>query len=210
MNSAPAGIERRQGVTHSDMSDISEKLDNMQGQITGMEDAFVHCSRGIEARVEDRISEHSAVLELRDSIEELRKQVLKAVDNGDGRLNHHDEEIQSCIERIEALENTVKSILQEMTQITFLGQHTNLAVDKTNLAVDKLESTQSEGFIMIGRQISTLGDSFNIAMTVATNKSKLPMKVWFGVGAGAMVVIVGLVAVVTGNTELLNTLKGIF
>ena len=198
MNSANAEIERRRSqVTRDDIDDIVHK-------ISGVEDAFVQCKRRIEQRVEERIGEHSAILELRTSIEELKKEVVTAKGNGDDRLKTHDEEIQDCIERIEALEKTVERILLQLTQIEFSTQ-------ATNLSVSNLQSSQAESFNVIGRQISTLGDSVNIALSSKGKlKDKLPLKVWLGIGAGGMMVVVGLVAVVTGNDELLNALRGIF
>lgn len=218
---------RRDSVTRGDINNIVDK-------ITGVENAFVECQKRIAKAVEERIGEHSAIRQLRDSIGELKKDIVRAVSNGDERLKSHDVEIEECVKRIEALELNVKQILDRLYQVELLSRLTKVAAEDAKLAAEDskrssslaLESTEDvkrsaddarkelrSDIKSVGDNVNSLHETFNhfIAMSAGGkgrrfSSSKIPAIAWPVIG----VVSIALIAAFTGHmAEFIDWLETI-
>jgi predicted nucleic acid-binding Zn-ribbon protein len=180
---------RRETVTRDDIA-------NIVGKITDVENAFVQCQQRISKAVEERIGEHSAIRELRDSIEDLKSRIFDAVRNGDGRLEGHDGEIKQLKSRVESLEHAVEQIMQRLGQVEFTVRATKLAVEDTARQTQKSVASVNDS-------VNSLHDTVNhvIAMSISKSSatgvqfSKIPAIAWpvFGV------VSIAVIAAATGH-----------
>lgn len=198
MTPSPLESERRrEGVTRQDIS-------NILGKITRVENAFVECQQRINKAVEERIGEHSAIRELRVSIDGLKDDIIAAVENGDVRLKGHDSDIgrhdldiKDCRERLDAVENAVERLVHRLDQIEFATQATRLSVEDGNRETH--------------RAISALHDTINIGLKAALDKSQ-PKSMWSKIPLPAYGIItvaaLGVVVyVLTGDDTIVNLFK---
>ena len=192
MTPAPLDRERRrESVTRKDIADII-------GKISAVENAFVECQQRINKAVEERIGEHSAIRELRVSIDGLKGDIIAAVENGDGRLRGHDSDIQDCRARLDAVENAVEKLVHRLDQIEFSTQATRLSVEDGNKETH--------------RAISALHDTINIALKAAIDKPQQSKSVWSKIPLPAYGIItvasLGVfLYVLTGDDTIVNLFK---
>jgi chromosome segregation ATPase len=168
---------RRDTVTRDDIASIV-------GKITDVENAFVQCQQRISKAVEERIGEHSAIRQLRDSIEDLKSRIFEAVNNGDGRLAGHDGEIKELRARVESLEHAVEQIMQRLGQVEFTARATK-SVSSVNDSVNSLHDTVNHVIAMSISKKPSSGAQF----------SKIPAIAWPVLG----VVSIAVIAAATGH-----------
>lgn len=191
MTPSPLESERRrEGVTRQDIA-------NILGKISAVENAFVECQQRINKAVEERIGEHSAIRELRVSIDGLKDDIIAAVESGDVRLKGHDSDIEDCRVRLDAVENAVERLVHRLDQIEFATQATRLSVEDGNRETH--------------RAISALHDTINIGLKAALDKpssksmwSKIPLPAYGIITVAALGVAL---YVLTGDDTIVNLFK---
>ena len=152
--------------------------------------------------------------------------IEQATGNGDRRLKEHD---QLFIDHDDAIKRLQQGEIDNIAEIKKLSEGLDGVINKvsqmghvvltTNTVVSSLQITQGDGFIAMGRQFAAVGDSINQLRSdlkpgdSATSKkwgSNIPVKAWFGIGSGVVIAIILVTAMATGNTELVDSIKGIF
>ena len=190
MTPSPIMNERRKDpVTRDD-------IDNIVGKITDVESAFVQCQQRISKAVEERIGEHSAIRELRDSIDDLKGRIFDAVNNGDVRLTGHDGEIKELKARVESLEHAVDQIMHRLGQVEFTARATKIAVEDTARQTQKSVASVNDS-------VNSLHDTVNHVISMSISKkpssgaqfSKIPAIAWPVLG----VVSIAVIAAATGH-----------
>ena len=147
---------RRENLSKEDLSEIVSRL-------TGLEEQIGECSKRINVRIDERMSEHSAIRNMQAEIkavtlgfEELKGIVKGAIGNGDRRLKDHDQEIEQLALRITGLENAVSEIKSRISQIEHIARSNTEAINNWGS--------------QIMRSQSSLHDTVNLALKQSSSK----------------------------------------
>lgn len=192
------------------------EFDKIKGMIS-------ECTRTVGVEVGRARKGHEIIIARLDKTD---ANIADARGDGDRRLKEHRQTLDYHAEEIKRLKQgeldniaEIKKLSEGLTGvINKVGQMGHVVLT-TNTVVSSLQITQGDGFIAMGRQFAAVGDAINQlrsdlkpADSTTSKKwgSSIPVKAWFGIGAGIMVAVVFVVAAATGNIELIDKIKGAF
>ena len=155
----------------------------------------------------------------------LVSKIEEATGNGDRRLKEHDDRIDSNdkelikqaleIEKLkraydvfrEDLDGAIKTI----NQVDHVGRHNSLTLSSVQTLASSIQSSQTDSFTALSRQISTFGDSVNQLRNEQLSKrsnqkwyAKLPLPAYGVITVAALGVVIYFL---TGDDTIVNLFK---
>ena len=204
----PQTLERRrENLSKEDLSEVVSRL-------TGLEDQIGECSKRINVRIDERMSEHSAIRNMQADIkavtlgfEELKGIVKGAIGNGDRRLKDHDQEIEQLALRITGLENAVSEINAKISQVEHIGRSNTEAINSLSSQMMRHNTAVLDSINALHSTVNIIAKNENKTRT-AKGAATSPF-VWT---AGGIIMIVHAIAgiawyVFTGDSTLLENAK---
>ena len=201
--------ERRQnGLSRDDITELFSRLSGLESQIG-------ECSKRINARIDERMSEHSAIREMQEKVEavtagfeELKSIVKGAIGNGDRRLKDHDKDIEQLALRITGVENAVEEIKAQIAQLQHNMATMSLDLKHVGLSTQDLPKRLNNIESMITTLVEHAMGSANNQSGKATPKlqtalSYVPPVAWVLIGVG---IVGGLAFLLYGDASLIDKL----
>lgn len=209
----PQTLERRrESLSKEDIAEIVSRL-------TGLEDQIGECSKRINVRIDERMSEHSAIREMQAKVEavtfgveELKGIVKGAIGNGDRRLKDHDQEIEQLSLRINGVENAVKEIKAEIAQLEHNMATMSLDLKHVGLSTQdlpkRLNNIESRLDIVIDHIMKidkspAIPQKQDKGSKIAESLRMVPNYAWILIGLG---IVAGLTFLLTGDASLIDRL----
>lgn len=198
---------RRNNLSEEYIAEILSRLEGLENQIG-------ECSKRINVRIDERMSEHSAIRSMQAEIkvltlgfEELKGIVKGAIGNGDRRLKDHDQEIEQLALRITGLENAVSEINAKISQIEHIGRSNTEAINSLSSQMMRHNTAVLDSMNNLQSAINAVSENQSKNVT-AKGAVKSPF-VWT---AGGIILIIHAVAgiawyILTGDTTLLDSAK---
>ena len=197
--------------------------DDQRAEFNELKGIIGECTNRVGVEVGRARKGHEIIISRLDRTDAI---IVEARENGDRRLKEHRQTLNYHTEEIKRLKQgeldniaEIKKLSEGLTGVINKVDQMGHVVLTTNTVASSLQITQGDGFITMGRQFAAVGDAINqlrsdlkSSNSAASKKwsSNLPVKVWFGIGAGIMVAVVFVVAAATGNIELIDKIKSAF
>ena len=188
-------------------------------------------------RLNKAISECSKVMgrevgNAQKGYEILVSKIEKATGNGDRRLKEHDDRIDSNdkalikqaleIEKLKQADDIrqreilkfredLDGAIKIINQVDHVGRHNSLALSSVQTLASSIQSSQTDSFTALSRQISTFGDSVNQLRNELLSKrsaqkwyAKLPLPAYGVITVAALGVVIYFL---TGDDTIVNLFK---
>lgn len=208
----------------------SPMQEDQKAEFQELKGMISECTRTVGVEVGRARKGHEIIIARLDrtdsKLDKSDANIADARGNGDRRLKEHDRILVDHAEEIKRLKQgdkdnrvEIKRLREGLDGVVKSVDQIDLLARTSNTLVSSLHLTQSDGFIAIGRQLAASMDTINQlrgdlkASNTSSSKKwgpNLPLKAWFGIGAGVIIAIVFVIAVSTGNIELIDKIKSAF